>query len=54
MKNYLGECSSMVTRPNGEHSEILVSNPAVGVHLGSASPFMGMLDKFAVYSLVSD
>ena len=27
MKIYLGECSSKVTRPNGERSEILVSNP---------------------------
>ena len=23
----MGECSSKVTRPNGSHSEILVSNP---------------------------
>ena len=29
MKNYLGECSSKVTRLNGERSEILVSNPAI-------------------------
>ena len=29
MKNYLGECSSKVTRQNGERSEILVSNPGV-------------------------
>ena len=29
MKNYLGECSLKITRPNGEHSEILVSNPVV-------------------------
>ena len=29
MKNYLGKCSLKVTRPNGEHSKILVSNPAV-------------------------
>ena len=28
MKNYLGECSSKVTRPNGERSKILVTNPA--------------------------
>ena len=28
VKNYLGECSSKVTRQNGERSEILVSNPA--------------------------
>ena len=27
MKNYLGECKLKVTRPNGERSEILVSNP---------------------------
>ena len=27
MKNYLGECNLKVTRPNGEWSEILVSNP---------------------------
>ena len=27
MKNYLGECNLTVTRPNGEWSEILVSNP---------------------------
>ena len=27
MKNYLGECSLKITRPNGERSEILVSNP---------------------------
>ena len=29
MKNYLGECSLKVTRPNGEHSKILVSNPEI-------------------------
>ena len=29
MKIYLGECSSKVTRPNGERSEILVSNPVI-------------------------
>ena len=28
MKNYLGECSFKITRPNGERPEILVSNPA--------------------------
>ena len=27
MKNYLGECSLKVTRPNGERSKMLVSNP---------------------------
>ena len=29
MKNYLGECSLKITRPNGERSEILVSNPVI-------------------------
>ena len=28
VKNYLGECSLTVTRPDGEFSEILVSNTA--------------------------
>ena len=30
VKNFLGECRLKVTRPNGERSEILVSNPAAG------------------------
>ena len=29
VKNYLGKCSSKVTRPNGERSEILASNPDI-------------------------
>ena len=29
MKNYMGECSSKVTRQNGERSKILVSNPGL-------------------------
>ena len=32
VKNYLGECSLKVTRPNGERSEILVSNPGYTVY----------------------
>ena len=31
VKNYLGECSLKITRPNGERSEILVSNPVITV-----------------------
>ena len=27
VKNYLGECSFKVTRPDGQCSKILVSNP---------------------------
>ena len=34
MKNYLGECNLTVTRPNGEWSEILVSNPGNSSFLG--------------------
>ena len=33
MKNYLGECSLKVTRPNGECSESLGSNPALFIPL---------------------
>ena len=32
VKNCLGECSLKVTRPDGECSKILVSNPAVGTN----------------------
>ena len=41
MKIYLGECSSKVTRPNGERSEILVSNPEINtVQLRKLSTFL--------------
>ena len=32
VKNYLGECSLKTTRPNGERSAILVSNPVRATH----------------------
>ena len=33
VKNYLGECSLKITCPNGECSEILVSNPVQSLFL---------------------
>ena len=44
MKNYLGVCILKITRPNGERSEILVSNrdsnPLARVTLALGLPYL--------------
>ena len=48
MKYYLGECSSKVTRPNGERSKILVANPEIVRTSGKILAFLALLSNNAV------